>query len=492
MAIPQFPIKPIKLGQFIGGEWHLDSTSTRPVISPYNQMVIGQLTEFPLSEMKRTVAKSLEAHTLWSQTPLKERCRLLFDWRDVLIRDLESMSHIVASESGKTPNEAQAGLLKGIEVLEFATSMQNLDLGGHMEVSRGVTCAYRREPLGVVLGITPFNFPAMVPMWMIPLALVAGNAFIWKPSDQTPLISKWLIESFREVGFPPGILSVVHGGAPIAEAFIEHPQVKAVAFVGSTPIAKSVYSKGTLLGKRVLALGGAKNHIILLPDADPVLAAKGIADSFTGCAGQRCMAASVLIAVGDCDNLLQAILEQSKKKMLGEDMGAIINQTSLHRMLQALARAEEEGGKIVLDGRKMSPPKGCENGFWLGPTIVDHVSPHSQLATEELFGPILSILRVQTLSEALAIEKSNIYGNATSVFTQSGGMAERVTHEAKAAMVGVNIGVPVPREPFSFGGTAASKFGHGDITGIGGIDFWSQLKKITTKWQSQPDQSWMG
>lgn len=381
--------------------------------------------------------------------------------------------------------------MKGIEVLEFALSLQNLDLGGKMEVSRGVTCEYRREPLGVVLGITPFNFPAMVPMWTIPIALALGNAYVWKPSDKTPLTSVRIANALKEAGLPAGLLTVLQGGAPVVEALLDHPIIQAVGFVGSTRVAQAVYERGTRNGKRVLALGGAKNHIILLPDANPELAGNGISDSFTGCAGQRCMAASVLLAVGSVDAHIEKIRARAASLKIGQDMGAIITSSQVEFLKQAIGRAERAGARVLLDGRTQSAPEHLGGGNWIGPTILDQISPGSEAHTTELFGPVLSIIRCKDLSEALRIQSTSAYGNACSVFTSSGPLADRVAREARAGMVGINVGVPVPREPFSFGGIQASKFGHGDITGAHSLDFWSHVKKVTTKWENQSDSNWM-
>lgn len=491
MSLPQFPIKPIEVSQYIDGEWTKNLKNTKTIFSPYNQQAIGQFADCSPVDLNNAVKCGREASVNWARYPLKERCSILLQWRQILLRDLSSIAHLAAAESGKTPEEARAELLKGIEVLEFASSLQNLDIGGSMEVSRGVICSYRREPLGLVAGITPFNFPAMVPMWMIPIAIAAGNAFLWKPSDKTPLTSKWLATSLSEAGLPSGVFTVVQGGKEIVEAIIDHSEIKAIAFVGSSPVAKSVYQRGTQLGKRVLALGGAKNQIILLPDAHPEMTAQNITDSFTGCAGQRCMAASLLLAVGDCQHHIEKIIECAQQKVLGENMGAIISKESLERLNQSLTKVPLDGGRILLDGRKHSPPLGFEQGNWIGPCIVEVFDPSASCAQDELFGPLLTILQVKNLGEALTLEAKNPYGNATSIFTQAGALAERVCREAKSAMIGVNIGVPVPREPFSFGGISESKYGHGDITGTSGLDFWTYKKKITTKWQTQQDQNWM-
>jgi malonate-semialdehyde dehydrogenase (acetylating)/methylmalonate-semialdehyde dehydrogenase len=476
---------------FIHGAWVAGEQGSQNVLSPYNGQKIGEFSVPSKAQIHQAIEKAAEAQKAWASLPIKERSKILFQFRQILLRDQDEISHLKSSECGKTFAEAKAGLMKGIEVLEFALSVQNLDLGGKMEVSRGVTCELRREPLGVVASITPFNFPAMVPMWTIPIAVVLGNAYIWKPSEKTPLTALKIAQAFHEAGLPAGVFSVLHGGAGTVEAIIDHPKVKAIGFVGSTKIARQVYQRGTQHGKRVLALGGAKNHIVLLPDANPELSGVGISDSFTGCAGQRCMAASVLLAVGDVDRHIQKIVERASSLKLGENMGAIISAEQAKFLREAIARAEKAGAKVLLDGRKTPPPAGMEKGNWIGPTILDQVSPESEASTQELFGPILSIIRCQDLSQALRIENSSDYGNACSVFTSSGPLAERVAREASTGMVGVNVGVPVPREPFSFGGVNASKFGHGDITGSTSLDFWSNLKKVTVKWEAQSDNNWM-
>jgi malonate-semialdehyde dehydrogenase (acetylating)/methylmalonate-semialdehyde dehydrogenase len=476
---------------FINGSWQKGEAETHPVVSPYNGKKIGEFSVPSSKQIDQAIAAAAKSQGPWGTAPIKERSQVLYQFRNILRRDLDEIAHLKSAECGKTLAEAKAGLLKGIEVLEFALSIQNLDLGGKLEVSRGVTCEYRREPLGVVANITPFNFPAMVPMWTIPIALALGNSYVWKPSEKTPLTARKIADALKEAGLPDGVFTVLHGGATTVDAIIDHPQVKAIGFVGSTKIAKLVYQRGTHLGKRVLALGGAKNHLILLPDANLDLCGIGISDSFTGCAGQRCMAASVLLAVGEVTKHIQKIVARASSLKLGEDMGALITQTQKEFLVAAISRAEKAGAKILLDGRKAPAPAGLEGGNWLGPTILDQVQPGSEAAGTELFGPILSIVHCKDLSEALRIENSVEYGNACSVFTSSGPLADRVIREASTGMVGVNVGVPVPREPFSFGGTNASKFGHGDITGHHSLDFWSNLKKVTTKWELQGDSNWM-
>ena len=487
----EFPKQIIECENFIGGSWQAASGSLMDVHSPYTGKVVGRMRESSAEDIAKAVAAASQAQPGWEATPLKERTQVMFRFREYLLREIDAIANMVSLENGKTLGEARAGVMKGIEVLEYALSLQNMDEGGRMEVSRGVFCEYRRKPLGVVAGITPFNFPAMVPMWMIPTALTLGNSFILKPSEKTPLTTALLVKGLQEAGLPDGVLNVVQGARDAVEAITQAPEIKAIGFVGSTKVARIVYAAGTSHYKRVLALGGAKNHLILLPDADVEMSGTGISDSFTGCAGQRCMAASVLLAVGDVDHIIEKIKARAASLTLGENMGAVITKEQVDFLKGAIGRAEEAGARIILDGRNAKPLPQYEGGFWLGPTILDHVDPKSQAAREELFGPILSIIRCKNISEAIAIENSNPYGNAASIFTSNGALAEKVASEASAAMIGINVGIPVPREPFSFGGMNDSKFGYGDITGKNSLNFWSVLRKITTKWEMQSDHNWM-
>ena len=492
-AIPvRMPSAPIAGGNLVGGRF--ERPAQLPLIevhSPYTGQLLGTVPNSDAHEVARVVAAAEAAQAAWGATPIKERSGPLYRFRELTLARLDELAHSAARECGKTVEEARAGVLKGLEVVEYALSLQNLERGASMEVSRGVRCEERREPLGVVCGITPFNFPAMVPMWMFPIAITMGNAFILKPSEKVPLTSLLLGELMLTSGFPKGVFSLVHGRAATVEALLEHPRVAAYGFVGSSKIAAQVYAHGARLGKRVLALGGAKNTMILTPDADPALAVQGIVASFTGCAGQRCMAGSLLVAVGPCDALIDQIVESAQRIMLGRDMGAIIDGGALRRLEHAVTGALNEGAVARSDGRKPEPPTGLEGGHWMAPTVLDRVAPDSHAARDELFGPVLSIVRVATLHEALALESASPYGNATCVFTQSGAVAQEVAERAKSGMIGINVGVPVPREPFSFGGTKASRFGHGDITGQGGVELWTQLKKVTSKWAKAPDGTWM-
>lgn len=476
----------------VAGKWQ-DATNQKllTLVSPYNGASLGSVPVSTKADVAEAVVAAQEAFKTWRQVPIKERSRPLFQYRELLLKNINELAHAAAAEAGKTVAEARAGIEKGIEVCEFALSLQNLDVGGALDVSRGVSCQFRREPLGVVAGVAPFNFPAMVPMWMFPIAITLGNTFIMKPSEKVPRTLNMLGAFMIEAGYPAGVFSLVNGDRSTVEAIIDHPLVKAVAFVGSTAAARAVYQRTTNHGKRCLALGGAKNQLIVVPDANEAVTVKGVVDSFTGCAGQRCMAASLMLAVGESDNLIRKIVDHAKSLSCGDCIGAIIDQAGLDRILSGIALAEKQGAKIILDGRKASKPKGFEKGFWIGATIIDHAKPEFACATDEIFGPVLTIIRCQNLAEAMAIEAKSSYGNATSVFTTSGAVARFVSEEATSGMVGVNIGVPVPREPFSFGGTKESKFGQGDITGVSSLDFWTDLKKITTKWTLQQDANWM-
>jgi malonate-semialdehyde dehydrogenase (acetylating)/methylmalonate-semialdehyde dehydrogenase len=328
-------------------------------------------------------------------------------------------------------------------------------------------------------------------MWMFPIALSVGNAFILKPSEKVPLSASYLGDLLLRAGYPPGVFSVVQGDRTAVEALLEHPLVRAVGFVGSSDVARRVYAQAAAAGKRALCLGGAKNQIIVAPDADPELAAKAILDSFTGCAGQRCMAGSLLLAIDRAGSIVERIRALAAQIRLGTDMGALIDDASKNRLFSAIDRASRDGASLVLDGRTAAVPATYRAGNWLGPTILDHVRPEMECAQAELFGPVLSVMRVPTLEAALAIDRANPYGNATSIFTSSGAVARYVSEQTTSGMIGVNVGVPVPREPFSFGGTKCSKFGHGDITGRSAVDFWTDLKKITSKWAPQTDATWM-
>jgi malonate-semialdehyde dehydrogenase (acetylating)/methylmalonate-semialdehyde dehydrogenase len=344
--------------------------------------------------------------------------------------------------------------------------------------------------LGVVAAITPFNFPNMVPNWSIPNAIALGNCLILKPSELVPLSAGRIAELLRESGLPEGVLQIVNGGKEAVEAICDHPGIAAISFVGSTKIAKVVYRRSTATLKRCLALGGAKNHLIVMPDADKEMTSSNVVASMSGCAGQRCMAASVMVAVSKTDHIIERMVDHARKIIPGKDIGPVISVAARERIEKYIGEAEAAGAKVLVDGRR-TIVKGKEKGYFIGPTIIDHVTPDMRIAQEEVFGPVLVIIRAKDVDEALKVENASPYGNAASVFTESGGTARYVMEHASAGMVGVNVGVPVPREPFSFGGWNDSKFGVGDITGRGSIEFWTKSKKMTTKWNKESGTNWM-
>jgi malonate-semialdehyde dehydrogenase (acetylating)/methylmalonate-semialdehyde dehydrogenase len=407
-----------------------------------------------------------------------------------LEKHLDELAHLCSEENGKTIGESIAEIEKCIELTEFACSLPQLVTGEILEVSKGVECRTEHVPLGVVASIVPFNFPSMVPNWTIPNAIALGNCMILKPSEKVPLSAGRLAMLLKEAGLPDGVFNIIHGDVEMVEAICDHPDIEAVSFVGSTKVAKIVYQRATSSYKRCLALGGAKNHLMVMPDAIPAMTAQNVSASMSGCAGQRCMAASAMVAVGEVDHIIHKIVEEAQKIIPGENLGAVISKESKDRIEKYITEAEEQGATILLDGRGATV-RGKENGTYVGPTIIDHVKPEMSIAHEEVFGPVISIMRTNTVDEALAIENANPYGNAASVFTQNGGVARYIIDHASAGMIGVNVGVPVPREPFSFGGWNESKFGVGDITGKSSIEFWTKLKKSTIKWNPEAGVNWM-
>ena len=458
--------------------------------SPLTGQVISAMPLSTAADLDAAVRAAQAAFPAWSAMPIKERVQVFFRYKTLLERDMKALADLVREENGKTYDEAKAEVEKAVELTEFACSMPQLIQGEFLEVSRGVEARTERRPLGVVASIAPFNFPNMVPHWTIPNALVLGNCLILKPSEKVPLSAVKIAELLKEAGLPDGVLNVVNGDKTIVEAICDHPDIKAVSFVGSTAIAKVVYIRATSNLKRCVALGGAKNHLIVLPDAHPGMTASNVAASMSGCAGQRCMAGSTMVGVGGIDHIVSQLVEEAKKIVPGENLGSVISREAKQRIERYITEAEVAGAKVLLDGRGAVVP-GQEGGYYVGPTVVDYVTPDMAIAKEEVFGPVLAILRTNSLDEALAIENDNPYGNAAAVFTQSGAHARYVQEHASAGMVGINIGVPVPREPFSFGGWNESKFGACDITGKSSIEFWTQLKKTTTKWNPESRTNWM-
>ncbi len=466
------------------------STKTMDIISPLNGNLLSTVPMSTATDLDNAVKAAKAAFKIWSKTPIKERVQVFFKYKYLLEKNLEELAKLVQEENGKTYSEAVAEVEKSIELTEFATALPQLIGGEVLEVSRGVECRTEHVPLGVVSSIVPFNFPSMVPNWTIPNAIALGNCMIMKPSEKVPLSCGRLAELLKEAGLPDGVFNIVHGDVDIVNAICDHPDIEAVSFVGSTKVAKLVYQRSTQNLKRCLALGGAKNHLLVLPDAKEDMTAANVVASMSGCAGQRCMAASAMIGVGNIDNIINKIVAEAAKVIPGKTLGAVINKASKERIEKYIDEAEAQGAKILVDGRH-AVVAGSENGTYVGPTVIDYVTPDMSVAKEEIFGPVISIMRTKTLEEAMDIENSNPYGNAASVFTQNGGAARYVIDRASAGMIGVNVGVPVPREPFSFGGWNESKFGVGDITGKSSIEFWTKLKKSTTKWNPEAGVNWM-
>ena len=475
---------------YIGGVFLSPDVARLDVHDPSSGDLLSRVPLSSAREVDSAVTAARAAFPGWSGTPIKERVQVLYRYKTLLERNIAELAALVTEENGKIDSEARAEVLKSAELTEFACSLPQIVTGEVLEVSRGVECRVERYPVGVVAAITPFNFPNMVPNWSIPNAIALGNCMILKPSELVPLSARRIAELLYEAGLPAGVLQVVHGGQEAVEAICDHPGIAAVSFVGSTRVAQIVYRRATGTLKRCLALGGAKNHLIVMPDADREMAATNIVASMSGCAGQRCMAASVMVAVSNTDHIIARMAEVARAMVPGKDVGPVISAAALERITRYIDEAEAAGATVVVDGRRARVP-GKEGGYYIGPTILDHVTPEMRIAQDEVFGPVLVIVRAKDVGEAMRIENASPYGNAASVFTESGGVARYVMEHASAGMVGVNVGVPVPREPFSFGGWNDSKFGVGDITGRGSIEFWTQAKKMTTKWNKEAGTNWM-
>lgn len=475
---------------YLGGKFSSATEKKLDVFSPLTGKVISSVPLSSAGHLDAAVKSAAAAFPAWSAAPIKERVQVFYRYKTLLEKNMQELSVLVHEENGKTMEEAKAEVEKSIELTEFACSLPQLISGELLEVSKGVECRVEHKPLGVVASIAPFNFPNMVPHWTIPNAIALGNCMILKPSEQVPISANRIASLLQEAGLPDGVFNIVNGDREIVEAICDHPGIGAVSFVGSTKVAKIVYRRATGNLKRCIALGGAKNHLIVMPDAHPEMTASNVTASMSGCAGQRCMAASAMVAVGPVDQIINRICEEAKKIVPGQNLGSVISKAAKERIERYITAAEEAGAIILVDGRNTTV-NGFEDGYYVGPTVIDHVTTDMAIAREEVFGPVLAIIRAGDLEEALRIENSSEYGNAASVFTQSGGIARQVMDRASAGMIGVNVGVPVPREPFSFGGWNESKFGVCDITGKSSIEFWTKLKKTTVKWNPEGKVNWM-
>ncbi len=475
---------------YAAGNFVTDSTKTMDVFCPLNGDKISTVPLSTKKDLDLAVEAATKAYPAWSQMTVKERVQIFYRYKTLVEQNLEELATLVHEENGKTMDESIAEVAKSAELTEFACSMPQLIQGEILEVSPGVECRVEHKPLGVVASIAPFNFPHMVPHWTFPNAIALGNCMILKPSEVVPISANRIAEMLKEAGLPDGVFNIVNGDREIVEAICDHPGIQAVSFVGSTKVAKIVYKRATSNLKRCTALGGAKNHLIVFPDAHVEMTASDVAASMSGCAGQRCMALSVVVGVGDVNHIIEKLCEKAREIVPGQNLGSVISKEAKIRIERYITEAEKGGAKILVDGRNAAV-KDFENGFYVGATVIDNVTPDMAIAKEEVFGPVLAIIRANNFEEAITIENSSNYGNAAGVYTQSGGLAREVMARASAGMIGVNIGVPVPREPFSFGGWNESKFGVNDITGKSSIEFWTQLKKTSTKWNPEAGINWM-
>lgn len=481
------------LGNFIAGEVAAVDGATIPVYAPATGAVIAHVPMSGAAQVDAAVRAARTALPAWSATPIKERVQVFFRYRALIEKHLDELSTLIVEEHGKVISEARAEWLKAIELTEFACSLPQIATGEILEVSRGVECRSERTPVGVVASIVPFNFPSMVPHWTIPNAIALGNTMLLKPSEHVPLSAMRIAELLMEAGLPAGVFNVVHGAQQTVEAVCDHPDVAAVTFVGSTRVAQQVYRRATGNLKRALALGGAKNHLIVLPDAEPEMTASNVAASMSGCSGQRCMAASVMLAVGGDDamsRIVNDVAKQARNLVTGRDIGPVISAAAKARIHTFIDDAEAQGARVLVDGRNATVA-GHEGGFYVGATVIDGVTSDMPIANEEVFGPVLAIMRVKTLDDAIAVENQSPFGNAAAVFTEKGSSARYVAERATAGMIGVNVGVPVPREPFGFGGWGDSCYGTGEITGASSIEFWTRMRKTTTKWNRDAGTNWM-
>jgi malonate-semialdehyde dehydrogenase (acetylating) / methylmalonate-semialdehyde dehydrogenase len=481
------------LGHWIGGKPVVeDSARTGEVFDPASGAVTSHVAFADVAMVDRAVASARDAwETTWRRASLTRRASVLFAFRELVAAHKDELAAMIVAEHGKVHGDALGEVQRGLEVVEFACGIPHLLKGSFSEnVSTEVDSYSLRQPLGVVAGITPFNFPAMVPMWMFPLAIAAGNAFVLKPSERDPSVSLRLAELWAEAGLPDGVFTVVNGDREAVDRLLVHPDVAAISFVGSTPVARHVFTTATEHGKRVQALGGAKNHMVVLPDADLDLAADAAVSAGYGSAGERCMAISALVTVGDvADRLLPAIIERIDRLTVGpgtdsaSEMGPLVTKAHRDRVAGYVSTGSEEGAEVVVDGRTFQAPEGYEGGFWLGPCLLDRVRPQMTVYRDEIFGPVLSVVRVDTFDEAIALVNDNLYGNGTAVFTNDGGAARRFQHEIQVGMVGINVPIPVPMAYYSFGGWKSSLFGDSHVHGTEGVHFYTRGKVVTSRWR---------
>ncbi|MEU9291185.1 CoA-acylating methylmalonate-semialdehyde dehydrogenase [Streptomyces sp. NPDC048275] len=467
---------------------------TAPVFNPATGAEQARVVLGGATAVDAAVQAATAAFETWSETSLTQRAQVMFAFRQLLVEHEEELARIISAEHGKTVDDARGEITRGREVVEFVCGLGDVLKGSFSDqVSRGVDVHNFRQPLGVVAGITPFNFPAMVPLWMHPVAIATGNTFILKPSERDPSAANFVADLYKKAGLPDGVFNVVHGGKDAVDAILTHPSIEAVSFVGSTPIARYVHEQATAHGKRVQALGGAKNHAVVLPDADLDFAANHITAGAYGSAGERCMSLSVAVAVGAAADALVEVLERKAREVKvgpgdapGVEMGPLVTKAAQERVENAVGAAAGQGATVVVDGRGLKVD-GHEEGFFIGPSLLDHVTAEMDAYKEELFGPVLAVVRADTLDEAIDLINANPYGNGTAVFTASGEAARRFQRKVTVGMIGVNVPVPVPMSYYSFGGWKDSLIGDSPIHGPEGIRFYTRPKVVTTRWP-QPKQ----
>nr|WP_308797982.1 CoA-acylating methylmalonate-semialdehyde dehydrogenase [Streptomyces sp. UH6] len=463
------------------------------VTNPATGAVTREVALAHVADSREVIESAAAAFPAWRDTSLAKRVATVFRFRELLNQRKEELAEIITGEHGKVLSDALGEVARGQEVVEFACGIPHLIKGGFSEnASSSVDVHSTRQPLGVVGIVAPFNFPAMVPMWFFPIAIAAGNTVVLKPSEKAPSAALWMAELWAEAGLPAGVFNVLQGDKIAVDELLSHRAVKAVSFVGSTPVAQYVYAKGTSHGKRVQALGGAKNHAVVLPDADLDLAADAMVNAGFGSAGERCMAVSAVVAVGAlADSLVTKIAARARAIRTGDgtrntDMGPLVTAAHRDRVASYVDRAEQEGAQLVLDGRQVTADGG-RDGFWLGPTLLDHVTPDMSCYTDEIFGPVLSVLRVDSYDEALELINANPYGNGTAIFTNDGGAARRFQNEVEVGMIGINVPIPVPMAYYSFGGWKNSLFGDTHAHGTEGVHFFTRGKVVTTRWRAPRD-----
>jgi malonate-semialdehyde dehydrogenase (acetylating)/methylmalonate-semialdehyde dehydrogenase len=480
----------------VAGRWETSQTSRfGDVYNPSTGRVLAKVPLCTAAEVDRVVQAAAAALPAWAETPVVERARVMFRFRELLLRHAEELAQLVTREHGKTLAESRASVQRGVEMVEFACGIPSLIMGQTIQnIASQVDCETIRHPVGVCAGITPFNFPVMVPLWMFPVAITCGNTFVLKPSEKVPLSAVKLGDLLMQAGLPEGVFNIVHGDKECVDALLAHPLVRAVSFVGSTAVAKYVYETGTRNGKRVQAAGGAKNHLIIMPDADLEQAVKALQTAAFGCAGERCMAGSVAVPVGGiADQVVDVLCASAGRMKVGPtdggadvDMGPVITREHLQRVAGYLDIGQKEGAAVALDGRQIEKNG---DGFLLGPSVLDQVEPGMRVACEEIFGPVLAVVRVKDLEQALALGKSCTYGNGASIFTRSGWAARQFKHHFNAGMIGINIGVPAPMAWFPFTGWNKSFFGDLHIQGTEGIQFYTQQKMAMTRWFESAQES---